>query len=165
MTNCPTKEETPINPPRNDIQVGGRLFKFRKNWVNSNVTSIISQGLSWQWKNQPPPFKRLHQNSCQEIKDFILEMTSKKVVEKAKLPIKWQSRLFTVPKKDSDKRRIILDLSLLNLNIKCPSFKMLTLREVKLLIPSGHFTTSIDLKDGYWHIPIAPSKRPFLGFE
>ena len=33
-----------------------------------------------------------------------------------------------------------------------------------LLLPQGHFTISIDLKDGYWHVPIAPSKRLFQGF-
>ena len=38
------------------------------------------------------------------------------------------------------------------------------MKEVRLLLPQGHFTVPIDLKDGYWQIPIAPSKRPFLGF-
>ena len=92
-------------------------------------------------------------------------MITKRVVEKAKKPIKWQSRLFTVPKKDTDKLRIILDLSHLNKFIQCPTFKMLTLREVKMLLPQHHFTASLDLKDGYWHVPITPKKRPYLGFE
>ncbi|MEL6899303.1 MAG: reverse transcriptase domain-containing protein, partial [Planctomycetota bacterium] len=42
---------------------------------------------------------------------------------------------------------------------------MLTLREVKLLLPRGFYTVSLDLQDGYWHVPIAPAKRPFLGFR
>ena len=70
---------------------------------------------------------------------------------------------FTVPKKDTDEVRVILDLSILNTFIMCPLFKMLTMKEVKLL-PQVHYTISIDLKDGYWHVPIAPSKRLFLGF-
>ena len=92
------------------------------------------------------------------------ELYQKRVIEKAK-NLKWQSRLFTVPKKDSDKERLILDLSLLNSFINRPTFKMLTLREVKLLLPQGYWTTSIDLRDGYWHIPITPGKRPYLGFS
>ena len=42
---------------------------------------------------------------------------------------------------------------------------MLSLKEVKLLLPQGFWTTSLDLIDGYWHVPIAPNKRPFLGFH
>ena len=87
-----------------------------------------------------------------------------RVVEKAAV-IKFQARLFTVPKKDTNKRRIILDLSFINKYIVCPSFKMLTLKDVKAVLPQNAWTTSIDLKDGYWHVPIAPSKRPYLGFS
>ena len=42
---------------------------------------------------------------------------------------------------------------------------MLTLKEVKLLLPRGYWTVSVDLQDGYWHIPVTPRKRPFLGFR
>ena len=42
---------------------------------------------------------------------------------------------------------------------------MLTLREIKLILPKGYWTTSIDLKDGYWHIAVCRAKRPFLGFR
>ena len=34
-----------------------------------------------------------------------------------------------------------------------------------MLLPQHHFTASVDLKDGYWHVPITPKKRPYLGFE
>ena len=78
--------------------------------------------------------------------------------------IRWQSRLFTVPKKDGEDR-LILDLSRLNYYISCPSFKMVTLREVKLLLPMGYWTVSLDLRDGYWHVGIARRKCPFLGFS
>ena len=68
-------------------------------------------------------------------------------------------------KKDTDRLRVILDMHVLNCFIKCPHFKMLTLRDVKLLLPEGFYTVSLDLKDGYWHVPIAPSRRPYLGFR
>ena len=87
-----------------------------------------------------------------------------RVIEKAK-KLAWQSRLFTVPKKDSQEGRLILDLSILNSYIKCPYFKMLTIKEVKTLLPKGFWTVSIDFKDGFWHLPIARTKRPFLGFR
>ena len=41
-------------------------------------------------------------------------MISKRAVEVATAPLQWQSRLFTVPKRDTDKLRVILDLNALN---------------------------------------------------
>ena len=95
---------------------------------------------------------------------MLVKLRRKRIVEKAKT-LCWQSRLFTVPKRDSPEGRLILDLSILNSYIRCERFKMLTLREVKLLMPKGYWTISIDLKDGFWHVPVTPGKRPFLGFR
>ena len=55
--------------------------------------------------------------------------------------------------------------SVLNEFVLCPHFRMLTLKDVKLLLPWGYYTVSLDLQDGYWHVPICPTKRPFLGFH
>ena len=126
---------------------------------------MVSKGASWSWLRLPPPRPFLPQRVSPVISEYLQEMLSKRVVEVAKSPLLWQSRLFTVPKKDTDKLRVILDVSSLNHYVYCPYFKMLTLREVKLLLPWGFFTVSLDLKDGYWHVPIAPAKRPYLGFQ
>ena len=67
-------------------------------------------------------------------------------------------------KKNSTKRRVILDLSTLNTSILCPTFRMTTLQEVRALLPENAFTTSIDMKDAYWHVPVHPYFRKFLGF-
>ena len=103
--------------------------------------------------------------TCPAITEHVNEKITKRVVERMKQPIKWQWRLFTVHKKGTDNLRIIVDLSHLNKLIHCPTFKMLTLKKVKMLLPLDHFTASLDQKDGYWHIPITPKKRPYLGFE
>ena len=42
---------------------------------------------------------------------------------------------------------------------------MLTIQDVKYLLQQGYWSISIDFKDGYWHVPVAPSKRPYLGFR
>ena len=133
-------------------------------WKGATHESIVRLGLSWQWKAAPPSLKSLYQKPSPILDKYITELLHKKVVEKV-FKIKWQSRLFSVPKKESTERRVILDLSEINQYIKCPTFKMLTLKEVKVLLPKNYWTTSIDLKDGYWHIPIAKSKRPYLGFQ
>ena len=55
--------------------------------------------------------------------------------------------------------------SLLELFINCAYLQNVNFKQIKILLPQNHFTTSIDLKDGYWHVPITPKKRPYLGFE
>ena len=144
--------------------MGARLFRFRRAWQGATHGGIVRKGLGWSWKRRLPRLKRLRQMKSPQLDAFIKDLRKKRVIEKAKC-LKWQSRLFTVPKKDSAEGRLILDLSVLNDFINCPSFKMLTLKEAKLVIPSGFWAVSIDLADGYWHIPIAPRKRPYLGFS
>ena len=103
------------------------------------------------------------QRSSPELSEYVREMISKQVV----VPFSGrgvQNHLFSVPKKGTTKRRVILDLSRLNLQIPCPSFKMVSVKEVRRCIPPNAWLTSIDLKDAYWHVPIAPQFRKFLAF-
>ena len=159
----------PLDPKTNShdfsrVPVGARLFRFRRSWAGSAQEGIIKKGLGWTWKKKLPKQKNFRQRITHTLDSFIKELRQKRVIEKSK-SLQWQSRLFTVPKRDSNKERLILDLSFLNSFINCPSFKMLKLKDVKLLLPQGYWTTSVDLADGYWHIPITPKKRPYLGFR
>ena len=144
--------------------MGGRLYKFRASWKGAAHESIITQGVSWSWAKTPPPLKVRKQKASPELDLFMRKLSRKRVIEKAKF-IKFQSIVFTIPKRDSLEGRWIMDLSILNDCIKCPKFRMLTLREVRLLLPKGFWTVSLDAKDGFWHLPVSRRKRPFLGFR
>ena len=128
------------------------------------ILSTLTQGLSLSWAKIPPPFKVLKQKESLELDLYVIKLNRKRVIEKAKF-IKFQSQVFTIPKRDSLDRRWIMDLSILNDCIKCPKFRMLTLREVRLLLPKGFWTVALDLQDGFWHLPVSRRKRPFLGFR
>ena len=141
-----------------------RLFRFRTAWKGAHHESVIKKGLSWSWEKTPPPPKILDQQTSPDQDRQLVKMRRKRVIEKAKV-VRFQSRIFSVPKKDSQEDRTILDLSILNVYIKCPYFKMLTIKEVKLLLPRNFWTISIDFKEGFWHVPVSPSKRPYLGFR
>ena len=147
------------------IPVGARLFRFRRQWKDLGTNHhVVSKGLGWGWLRAPPPHVPFGQKRDSRIVSFIREMLSKKVIEEVS-SIRWQSKVFVVPKKEQGENRIILDLSRLNKMIHCPKFKMLSLREVRKNLPRDYFTCSIDLKDGYWHVPVTPKLRPFLGFR
>ena len=145
------------------IPVGGRLYKFRASWRGAAHENVI-KGLSWSWLKKPPPLKEFTQQTSESLDAQMVKLQKKRVIEKAR-SIKYQSRVFPVPKKDSPEERWVIDLSQLNACIVCPKFRMLTMREVRLLLPRSFWTVALDLKDGYWHILVSRRKRPYLGFE
>ena len=159
------KTRKKVNPTndRSRIPVGGRLFRFKTAWKGAHYESVVKKGLSWQWEETPPPGRPIRQVNLQDADNTLVKLRRKRVIERAKI-VRFPSRIFTVPKRDSQEARPILDLSTLNSFIKCPSFKMLTLREIKLLLPKNFWTTSLDLKDGFWHVPVSRLKRSFLCF-
>jgi hypothetical protein len=57
-----------------------------------------------------------------------------------------------------------IDLSVLNQHLIVPYFKMETNRSIRGSIHLGMWTTSLDLTDAYFHIPISPKFRKFLRF-
>ena len=57
----------------------------------------------------------------------------------------------------------IIDISVLNTHIQCPSSKMETTGPF-LRALTGQWLTSLDLKDAYFHIPIYPPHRRYLRF-
>jgi hypothetical protein len=62
------------------------------------------------------------------------------------------------------KMRPVIGLSVLNQHLIVPNFKMETNRSIRGSIHLGMWTTSLDLTDGYFHIPISPKFRKFLIF-
>ena len=124
---------------------------------------VVKEGLSWEWSEPPPPFRPFLQQTSQELEEFVADLLKAGAIEETS-SILFQGPLFSVPKKNSTKRRVILDLSTLNKHILCPTFRMTTVQDVRKVLPQGAFTTSIDLKDAYWHIPVRPYFRKFLGF-
>ncbi len=73
------------------------------------------------------------------------------------------SRYFLIPKKDGGLRPI-LDLRRLNHALMRRPFRMITLKQILSQIRTGDWFCSLDLKDAYIHIQIAPHHRRFLRF-
>ena len=148
-----------------ELPVGGRLKAFRDRWTfDPWAYSLVSNGLGWKWRQRPPKFKPFFQPSTPYLEEYVKDLLHKRVVRYAR-SVRFQGRLFHVPKKDSDKLRTILDLSHLNKFIQCDKFQMLTIAQIRTLLPQGSYTASIDLSDAYWHIPISRRFSPYLGFK
>ncbi len=75
----------------------------------------------------------------------------------------WASPIFCVPKKTGDVR-VVFDYRKLNAitkKIKCP---MPLIDDLLRRFNNKTHITSLDMKGGYWHIPIAPRDREKLAF-
>ena len=96
------------------------------------------------------------------LQEEVHTLLQKGAVELVNRPSSY-SRLFLVPKKNGEMRPVI-DLSVLNQHLIVPHFKMETNRSIRGSIHLGMWTTSLDLTDAYFHIPISPKFRKFLRF-
>jgi hypothetical protein len=75
------------------------------------------------------------------------------------------SPIFTVPKKDKNEYRMILNLKELNEYIEPHHFKMETFESALKLIKPFSYFESIDLRHAYYSINMAENDQKFLRFQ
>ena len=157
------------------MRVGGHLQAFLPAWAaitdDAFVLSVIRGGFSIELADLlpggavrlvPPRMSpRMNRGIAAEVNTLCLGGGG--VVERTiDQPELCLSPVFLVPKR-SGKFRMILNLKRINLHISPAHFRMETLGSILPLRP-GDWTASIDLKDAYHHVPIAPASRDLLGF-
>ena len=88
-----------------ELPVGGRLKAFKDQWTfDPWAQSLVTNGLGWKWRLRPPRFERFFQPTTPYLEEYVRDLLQKGVIRYAK-SMKFQGRLFHVPKKDSDKLR------------------------------------------------------------
>ncbi len=140
--------------------------------VSDWVMGIIKRGYLLQFARRPPRFQRrgLHLGAGREHSRSTLrgdDVAGKRShrngpasSERVRL---LQPLLLLVPKKDGGLRPI-LDLRRLNHALMRRPFRMITLKQIPSQIRTGDWFFSLNLKDAYFHIQIAPHHRRFLRF-
>ncbi len=132
--------------------------------VSDWVMGIIKRGYSLQFAQRPPRFSGVVSTSVLRSEVMtLLEKGAIEIVPPALSESGFYSRYFLVPKKDGGLRPI-LDLRRLNHALMRRSFRMITLKQIPSQIRTGDWFCSLDLKDAYFHIQIAPHHRRFLRF-
>ena len=157
----------PRNTTGTDGPRRGRLWGWQARWPKGWPRRVVKRGLKWEWSpDGPPPLRRRrpHRNTPRSILHRVQDLLRDDVIEPASSYI-FLNRLFEVPKKDSPTPRLVLDVSALNKYIPTYKFRMTSTKTVRQTLRRGWYMASIDLKDAYWHIPIAPSFRPYLAFS
>ncbi len=132
---------------------------------------IIKRGYSLQFARRPPRFSGVVSTSVQGENARVLRSEVMTLLEKGAIEMVspalsesgFYSRYFLIPKKDNGLRPI-LDLRRLNHALMRWPFRMITLKQILSQIRTEDWFCSLDLKDAYFHIQIAPHHRRFLRF-
>ena len=140
-------------------------------WVNSCASPLITRwlqyGVSIPLISTPQPyFHHTIPSSHEEgiaIRDQIQDYLDSGVISPVPVAPPCISRLTTTKRADG-RFRLIADLRPLNQFVASPKFKSEDIRTALTMVNPGDFMTSIDLKDGFLHIPVHPSHCQYLGF-
>jgi len=62
-------------------------------------------------------------------------------------------------------RQLIINMQLLNVAISPPCFKYKDLALLAPLLKEGDYMTMINLKDGFFHVPVLPSHQAYMSFQ
>ena len=135
------------------------------------ATSIMTEGFRLTFKSmpklayQPHPSLTLSQKTTENLKDFIPQWLERSIIREILEPtLLFFSRIFMRPKKNG-KLRPIIDLSLLNLLLEIPTFKMETVAAIAQSISEGLWACSADIQDAYFHVPVGWEFHKFLAFK
>ncbi len=152
------------------------LRQFMSAWkvipgISRWLLSVIEWGYTLQFRRRPPHFNGVVQSltsprNAQALRQEIGCLLEKGAVERVppnELESVFYSRYFVVPKRDGGLRPI-LDLRPINRALCKRPFRMITLKQILAQIRPGDWFASVDLKDVYFHIQIAPHHRRFLRF-
>ena len=74
------------------------------------------------------------------------------------------SQMFTVPKKDSKKRRAVINLKGFNDFVSKKKFRMETVKDVKSVLKPGMWGATVDMTDAYYHIGLHQDSRKYVRF-
>ena len=121
------------------------------------------EGMAPIQNSVPKPIKFNEQEKI-IVNGEVLKLLNKGVIEPCQ-PERtlYVSNIFIREKKDGS-FRTILNLSELNKSVEYHKFKMETLDSIVKLLRPNCFMASLDLKDAYYSVPIAPEDRVFLRF-
>lgn len=154
------------------ISVSGRLKRHAHFWREIGAPDFILETIENGYTIpffDIPPVQCSHNNKSAIIhSEFVSEAISELInlgsIDICDRPPHVINPL-TVSVQSNGKKRLILDLRLVNHFIRKQSVKYEDMRTALYFLREGGFMFKFDLKSGYHHVEIHPSHRKFLGFS
>jgi hypothetical protein len=134
------------------------------------VLHLITHGISLHFNQEAPSFtipnRPLSEEEAVWIRKEVDRLLLNRCISNTTTPPRCISPIFLVPKAGEEKFRLIFDLSTLNQYLfESPSVRYGGISKFQKIFHSGDVAVKLDLKAGYHHFQMAPSARPFLGFQ
>ena len=155
--------------------VGGRPSNFLEGWKrianDPYVLSIVAKGYRLRFTSPPllrqTPWEIRSPQGPEEIsgmrEQITLMLQKNAITEVPPNSPGFYSNVFLI-RKASGRWRPVIDLKNLNAHIHAPHFRMFTTNSVLSSVRKGDYVFKTDLQDAYFHVPIHPSSRKYLGF-
>lgn len=129
---------------------------------------VVRRGLKLPFTSAPSPLKTRREVRDPEQRTALRAAVDKMLAAGAIRPASptprdVESLLFAVPKRGGGWRPC-LNLKPLNRFIEAPPFSLRGIAELRQTLRPGDHMVSLDLRDAYWHIPLAPAHRRFFSF-
>jgi hypothetical protein len=156
--------------------VGASLLDYWQNWEAAGADpwalSVVKKGYGLEFIEYPrllgqPPFQRsLCTKGVFLLNKEVQELVQTGAARELSSPFTpgFYSSILLVPKKDSGKCRLVINLKPLNQLLVRKPFRMETSRSITQSLSQGDWTVSLDLKDVYFHIPIHRESWKYLRF-
>ena len=152
--------------------IAGSLKENIGEWIkigaNLEIIDWIKNGVSLPFSSTPSSYEyknhALNVEQAVFIDREISNLIKAKVISRVDQKPFCVNAIGCVPKKNK-KLRLIVDLRPLNEHISVPSFKNEGIDVVCDQLQYGDQFVSVDLKHGYYHIPVNPEYRSYLGFS
>ena len=135
--------------------------------ASPTVINWLKNGINIPFKSTPFPFEYSNRHFSKSEQTFLqaeIARLSKTGVIKRDDSLQFISPINCVPKKNN-KFRLVADLRHINSNICAKNFKYDNISSITETIQSKDKLVTIDIKDGFYHIPVSEQSQQYLGFS
>ena len=95
------------------------------------------------------------------MRDEIATLHTHGLIHSSSTP--WAAPCFPVPKPRSDKLRLVIDYRALNAQTRRDSFPIPHIQDVLIKVGQFRHWSKLDLKSGFWQVPLHPDHEQFTG--
>ena len=152
--------------------VKGRLAKSIQYWehigANSFILDTLKNGYLIPFIDTPSSMYMKNNKSALKNDDFVSKSVNELVLSGCVIEVPFQPYIvnpLSVATQKSGKRRLILDLSTLNLSVKKEKIKFEDWKIAVQYFQKNDYLYKFDLKSGYFHLDICPQQHTYLGFS
>ena len=145
------------------------LEKWKEIGASRTVVDWIHYGVLLPFSQLPEPTelpnRKFSAHQAAFLDSELKKLVKNGVIKKCCVKPVVVSPLNVVPKKGKNKWRLIIDLREVNSHIQPPKFTNEKIDVISSIVQENDLFVTLDLKDGFYHVPIAEEHQTYLSFQ